>query len=793
MHSGKGKTRSAWVTYPVALLSIGVAVLIRWLIDPLLGDQLQLITTYGGVAVAVWFGGWAPAALAAAIGLVAVDYLFIPPRHAFAFDTPAIWTSAISYAFSCGIIIYLGEAMRRARGRAEEHTGKLEETARRQAVLYRFVDRRQAAKSLAEIYESGLEAIVEALGCDCAAILLFDHAGAMRFVAWRNLSDSYRKKVEGYSPWKRDERNPQPIWISDVDAADMDGSRKQAMHNEGIAALGSMPLMAEGELIGQLVTCCCEPHVYTKDEIELSLNIARQLALGIERKRAEEKLHESEERLRLATQTGKVGVWEWDLAANSVTWTDSLFAIHGISKADFNATAEGATALVHPDDRELVGKTVERSIRQGSPYELTFRTVKPNGETVWIFTNAVVVQRDGKPVRVIGAMTDITELKRAEAALEQANRAKDQFLAALSHELRTPLTPVLMIASALEADRTIATDLREQLGMIRRNIQLEARLIDDLLDLSRIEHGKFELQKQDVDVHAVIEHALEVSAPDLKSKKLEITKNLNAANHFCSADPARLQEVFWNIIRNAAKFTPDGGKIDISTRNDHDSVIIECVDTGIGIEPELQPRIFEAFAQGDRRHSGGYGGLGLGLAISKRIVDLHEGTLEARSAGSGKGATFSIKLNTIDKPAAFGMKSDGTESAAALGKILIAEDHVDTAKVLRRILQNDGYAVTTCGSIHDAREAAAEKEFDLLISDIALPDGSGLDLMRELGETREMPGIALSGFGTEENVTASKVAGFAAHLTKPVDLVQLRETITSLLNGKPHEPREASA
>jgi signal transduction histidine kinase/CheY-like chemotaxis protein len=399
---------------------------------------------------------------------------------------------------------------------------------------------------------------------------------------------------------------------------------------------------------------------------------------------------------------------------------------------------------------------------------------------------------------------DVTERKQAESMLimakleaDEANRTKDQFLAMLSHELRTPLTPVLMTAAALEADRTIATDLREQLGMIRRNIELEARLIDDLLDVTRIAHGKFELREQTVDLHATIDHALTISALDLASKKISITKKLDAKEHHCRGDGARLQEVFWNILRNAVKFTPEGGKIDIVTRNDGDhTVVIEFSDNGIGIEPDLQPRIFDVFEQGARTRGTGNGGLGLGLAISKRIIDLHEGgTIEARSDGHAQGSTFIIKLNTVPAPPpeAHPRGFDSKAPVEALAHILIVEDHKDTSDVLRRILENSGYAVKACSGAGEARDAVKEQKFDLVISDIALPDGSGLDLMRDF-QARGLSGIALSGFGTQDDVAASKAAGFAIHLTKPVDLDRLRNAIAELLEReKPIEPQAASA
>jgi signal transduction histidine kinase/CheY-like chemotaxis protein len=379
-------------------------------------------------------------------------------------------------------------------------------------------------------------------------------------------------------------------------------------------------------------------------------------------------------------------------------------------------------------------------------------------------------------------------LQKAKQEAERANRAKDQFLAMLSHELRTPLTPVLLAASTLEADSSLSAETREQLGMMRRNIELEARLIDDLLDVTRIAHGKLELHQEVVDLHAAIEHALSISASDIQARGLNVIKHFAAVDYHANADAARLQEVFWNILRNAVKFTPIGGKIEISTQTDGDRrVVIQFEDNGIGIEQDLQPRIFDTFEQGDPGTQTRYGGLGLGLAISKRIVDLHRGIIEVRSAGRGQGSTFVVKLDTVDSsrlnPAA--SASHRPVAAPASAEILIVDDHEDTARILERILRNAGYRVSSCGTSAEAGALAGERRFDLVISDIGLPDGSGLDLMRSLRETHGLSGIALSGFGMDEDLIASKAAGFVAHLTKPVDFERLRAAITQALNGAP--------
>ena len=374
-------------------------------------------------------------------------------------------------------------------------------------------------------------------------------------------------------------------------------------------------------------------------------------------------------------------------------------------------------------------------------------------------------------------------MKRAKQEAEDANQAKDRFLAMLSHELRTPLTPVLMTIANLRRDPTLNDEWRRDLEMLQRNIELEALLIDDLLDLTRIAHGKLELHSNAADLHALIEHALRIAEGDSVGRQLEVVRRLEAKHFHTWGDAARLQQVFWNLIKNAVKFTPPGGRIEILSRNPTPgSIEIVVRDNGVGIEPELLPRIFEAFEQGGRDVTSRFGGLGLGLAICKRVIDLHDGTITAASEGRGRGAAFTVTLDAVeasllDSPVV-PLESDQGEARGAA--ILLVEDHEDSARVLRRILTNSGHRVSRANSVTTAHQLADNERFDLVISDVGLPDGTGLELMRHLSTTHGLRGIALSGFGTDEDLAASQAAGFAEHLTKPVDWERLKNAIRRL-------------
>jgi signal transduction histidine kinase/ActR/RegA family two-component response regulator len=366
---------------------------------------------------------------------------------------------------------------------------------------------------------------------------------------------------------------------------------------------------------------------------------------------------------------------------------------------------------------------------------------------------------------------------------QAASRAKDRFMAMLSHELRTPLTPILATVSA-RLERGGDPEIAAEMEMIRRNVALEARLIDDLLDVSRIERGQLRLNLEVVDVHEAIRKAVEICRDEVIGVGLELVLDLAATRHHVTGDPARMMQIVWNLVQNAVKFTPEGGTLTIRTANPRrapsrtrdDLLVVEFEDTGLGIEPEVLPRIFDPFERGRAGLHGRPAGLGLGLAICRLLAEAHRGKLEAFSPGEGFGSTFRLELASVPAPA---LGAGGTPPPPALPprrslKILLVEDNRDTLHFLALVLGQRGHTVRKAASMAQAWEELTA-DLDLVISDIELPDGSGLDLMREMGDG--VPGIAMSGFGSEEDVRLSREAGFATHLTKPIDIARLEAAI----------------
>ncbi len=465
------------------------------------------------------------------------------------------------------------------------------------------------------------------------------------------------------------------------------------------------------------------------------------------------------------------------------------------------ALGEAWFDAVHPDDHtdSLLVFREANNARQSFRHE--YRLRRKDGEYRWAL-NAAVPRFDesGEFLGHIGSIIDITDRKQAERALEEArdlalagSRAKDDFLATLSHELRTPLNPVLLLASEASANAGLPEEIRADFDLIAKNVSLEARLIDDLLDLTRISRGKLALEIAAHDLHTILREAAATVSTELTAKNISLHLALGAPRHIVSGDNVRLQQVFWNVLKNAVKFTASGGSITLETspHPSADRIVVAVTDTGIGLTPEEARRAFEAFSQGEHASSLSthrFGGLGLGLAISRTLVEQHGGTISASSPGRGCGATFRIELplagNDVLLNEPLADATDHTlpvEPGARRGRILLVEDHAPTRAALERLLTRRRFEVVSASCVADARTAAAPGGFDLLISDIGLPDGNGYDLMAELRERFALRGIALSGYGMDEDLARSEAAGFIQHLIKPVRVQALDRVLADVL------------
>ncbi len=434
--------------------------------------------------------------------------------------------------------------------------------------------------------------------------------------------------------------------------------------------------------------------------------------------------------------------------------------------------------------------------------------LRKDGRRIPIELNTSLFDLGGRPA-MISILRDMTLRKRTEAALaaaktaaEEASRAKDRLMATVSHELRTPLMPILMRLSMLQEDPQVPASLQKSITMMRQGIELETRLIDGLLDLTRLARGKLQLKPEFVDAHELLERALAMSAEEDDAMGPAIRRDLKATQHMVHVDPLRMQQVCWNIIKNAMHYTPLGGTLTLESDNTAEGMLeLRFIDTGIGIDSEFLPRIFDAFERGPNMADVRPGGLGLGMAIAKTLMQQLGGSIAVASEGRGKGSTFTVRLPLASTTAGGeGAGSDGGDGEGAGGqparpasplpdvpapapaapaplRILWVEDDPTTRKVLAHLLRTMGHNVQPTSTVQEAIAAAESQAFDLLLSDIGLPDGSGIDVMRWFSQHRPIPGIAISGFGQDEDMQRSLVAGFAMHLVKPVPVSTLRRAI----------------
>jgi PAS domain S-box-containing protein len=515
-----------------------------------------------------------------------------------------------------------------------------------------------------------------------------------------------------------------------------------------------------------------------------------------ERKRTEQALRDSEQQVRLLTDALPVLIAYVD--------ADLRYRFNNLAYREWFGVSPDAINGRHL--RDVLGEVVFQQRLPHIQQALRGEAVVFEGATTHRQRGAVACEvhyvpdigANGKARGFVVLVQDVTVRKHAEvererllaseraarAEAERASEAKSDFLATLSHELRTPLTPVLLTVSMMESHPGLPPDLREDIATIRRNVELESRLIGDLLDLTRISKGKLQLEFQDVSLHPIIRSAIEICQREASA---QLVLELSAARHTVRGDRTRLQQIFWNLVNNAQKFTPPGGTITVRTSDlPDDRVRIEVRDTGVGIDPAVLPKLFNAFEQGDVRVQRQQAGLGLGLAISRKLAEAHGGAIFACSAGRGQGASFVVDLPVIEVTEPAQPPVLPPTAPINLDKtlqVLLIEDHEPTLRVMTRLLSSLGHRVTGVTSVATATAAARSGNFDVIISDLGLPDGSGLDLMREVRAMYEGRAIALTGYGMESDVAASRAAGFAEHLTKPVDIEKLSAAINRVNCG----------
>ncbi len=507
-----------------------------------------------------------------------------------------------------------------------------------------------------------------------------------------------------------------------------------------------------------------------------------------ERRRAEERLRESEERLRVALDAGRMGTWRWRIPQDEQVLDDSLRQLMGLPAGQHLLRLEGFLDAVHPEDRDRVRAEFERCRVEGYDLDIEFRVTRPDGSVRWLKDQGKTLRGPDGPF-MTGAAVDITDRKHMEEALREADRRKDEFLAMLGHELRNPLAPLRSVTEILLRHEPKG-DVRERAyQMMGRQVGHLTRLVDDLLDVSRITRGLVDLRRERVNLAGVAEQAVEMVTPVVEGRGHDLQLSLPRKAPEVEGDPARLTQVVFNLLNNAAKYTDAGGKIWLTVERAGDRAVIRVRDNGPGMPAGLVPRVFDLFTQGDRTPDRSQGGLGLGLTLVKRLVEMHGGTVEARSGGPGKGSEFTVRLPALPaeetQPAR--PRGAGPPQTAQVGRALVIDDNVDVAESMTWTLKGLAREIKVVHSGPSALELVRTWPPDLILCDIGMPGMDGYETCRRL---RQVPGLgttliaAVSGYAQEEGGRRSAEAGFDRHLVKPVGRDSVAELVGIAANGR---------
>jgi PAS domain S-box-containing protein len=506
------------------------------------------------------------------------------------------------------------------------------------------------------------------------------------------------------------------------------------------------------------------------------------------RKRAEISLQQALERLELAQSAGRSGTFDWNIVTNEVQWSEAEEKLYGLGPGGFKGRYENWRNAVHPDDIDNAEQALATAINDAIEMNVEFRIIRPDGAVRWIYaTGNVIYDEHGKPLRMVGINIDVTERKNIEIALRDADRRKDEFLAMLAHELRNPLAPIRNAVQILKTSGADEAHLKTARDIVERQVMHMTRLIDDLVDVARLTQGKIALKKEKVELATVVSDAVDLARPIISERGHHLTIELPQQSVLLHVDGVRLSQALGNMLTNAAKYTQPGGKIELTGANSGNEITLTVRDNGIGIAPDMLAHVFDLFTQSERSLDRAQGGLGIGLALVKRLIEMHGGQVEAHSAGIGQGSEFALRLPHAQDDASeqfvVAKKTIASSEAIKSRRILVVDDNEDSAEVTAILLKLEGHEVTVANSGPAAIAQIPKVRPDILLLDIGLPEMDGYELarhLRNLPETRDAVFIALTGYGRSDDRQNSKNAGYDHHLVKPIEPEELLALIATL-------------
>lgn len=865
-------------TYGLGLLAIALAILVRWLLDPLMGDTLPLVTLFGAVAVAVWLDGYRVAIPAALVGYAACHYLFIPPRGSFDVNSPAVFVGLVAYLFTCALIIAIGEVARVAQRRtveshevfrvtlrsigdavittdtegritylneiAESLTGWSQKDAlgKQLEQVFKIVNERTrlpvenpATKALHQGVVVGLAnhtVLIKKDGSECpiddsaapirnelghifGCVLIFRDVTAQRVIERDKATQLLTARllasiIESSNDAIISKTLESIIQSWNAAAEQLFGyTAEEAIGKHISLIIPPERISEENQIIASLKAGKRIEHFETErlrkdgQRITVSLTIspikddsgkvvgASKIARDVtERKRTER------ERQNFVTlvenSTDFIGICDMQGIPFFVNHAGlEMVGLDDIEQARRTPVAE----FFFPEDQGMIiNHFFPKVLENGhGEIEVRFRNFK-TGEARWMaYKVFTLIDSDNKPVGLATVSQDVTERKRladdlrkSAADLSEADRRKNEFLATLAHELRNPLAPMSNMLEVVKRAKGDPQILERAHGTIERQLDQMVRLVDDLLDLSRITHDRLELRRSDVELSSVVQQAVEVARPLIDAAGHHLTINIPDEPIYLNADRARLAQVFGNLLNNSCKYTKANGQISLSAKRLDNEVLVSVRDNGTGIPEDKLDTIFDMFMQVDRTSEHAQAGLGIGLTLVKRLTEMHGGSIEAKSKGEGQGSEFTVRLPIVSRLSSV-VEPTATIDVSAKRRILIVDDNRDSADSLSMLLELTGNEIYTA---HDGVEAVAAVEKhrpEVLLLDIGLPKLDGHEVCRRVREQpwgKDIVVIALTGWGQEDDRRRSEEAGFNGHLVKPVDYDKLLELLSTLTNGK---------
>ena len=581
-------------------------------------------------------------------------------------------------------------------------------------------------------------------------------------------------------------KNGRTVSIADVsvDPLTDDRTARETYARMQIVSLVCAPLVRGGKLVAILVMCDSQPRQWTRDEAALLEQVAERTLFAVESARGASALRENRDVLQLAMNTARMGAFSRDLQLDTMWLSPELADIMGVTSETGEFEREPLLSVLKPKDVERLQREISSAIAEHRDYVVEFEfTHGKTGEVRWAESRGrAEYGADGRPTMLYGLGMDITDRRRAVEALQEADRRKDEFLATLAHELRNPLAPIssglhILRSSSDASHRATAVEIME------RQINQMVRLVDDLLDVARITTGKVEIRHEPTDLAAAINDAIETSQPILNDHSANVTVVPPPEPVFVNGDRTRLAQVFANLLNNSQKYSEPGQPISITFARDGNDAVVRVKDTGMGIHREMLPRVFDMFRQADRTGGRSRGGLGIGLSLVKRIIELHGGTVTAHSEGLGLGSEFVVRMPAIESPAQAAIGAPVVNGAPARRKILVVDDNADAAESLAALLSISGHETRMA---HDGPEALQQAERfhpDVVFLDIGMPTLDGHEtakLIRRQPWGKQMVLVALTGWGQNEDRRRSKDAGFNHHLVKPADPAVVEKLLSSI-------------